>query len=166
MVEASQEMFYWHFLVFKNVQRRTRCRSSEVWTGVTFVAHLDVDVWCDSSVDLLHGQHGAEWLALRHGTSGFNRLNVEQLEAQTCKTKGCTWVPGEATNKASQSQSRYCKSFMKKVASMQLFFAVSLVAFCLFPEDRQQKDIEQYLCSSNWVAPQSLHLPNYVHFPV
>lgn len=39
----------------------------------------------DSSVDLLHGHHDAELLALPHRPGGPVRLHVEQLEAQTCR---------------------------------------------------------------------------------
>lgn len=56
---------------------------SEVFGGVGLVAHLDMDVRGDCRVDLLHGQHGAQLLALLQRSRVFNRLHVEQLEAQT-----------------------------------------------------------------------------------
>lgn len=63
---------------------------SEVRRGVALVLHLDVDVWGDSWINTLHGQHGADPLPLPHWSRGFIWLNVEQLETQTCRTQDTT----------------------------------------------------------------------------
>ena len=42
----------------------------------------------DSRVHRLHGQHGADLLALPDGSAGLDRVHVEQLEAQSWRWGG------------------------------------------------------------------------------
>ncbi len=59
---------------------------SEVLGGIWFVTHLNVNVGSDARINLLHGEQSSDLLPFLQGPRVPIRLNIEQLEAETCQT--------------------------------------------------------------------------------